>query len=308
MKNKYYLGIDAGNGTSKVVIIDEKNRLIDSVYLENQGVIQTISKAFKKIKHYPISSCGIIGARRKITSIIVGSDIIKTELLAHTIGVLDKIKDVRTIIDLGNEDSKKIMVKNGIMEGSNMNITCSSGCGSYLENVALRLDIKIEDFETLALQSKNEVHIDAMCSVFGSKSAKDLSNMGIAKEDILMGVANSLVRNYKNMFISGKVEGPIVFTGGVSKNKSVVKAFGDQLKCKIIVPENSHLIGAIGAAILAKKENPKKTKFKGFDLNEEEYDIKPFICSGCGNACNIPIAYNGNKKIGISYSGKCGKY
>ena len=174
--------------------------------------------------------------------------------------------------------------------------------------MTFRLDIKIEDFADLALQSKNEVHIESMCSVFGSKSAKDLSNMGIDKKDILMGVANSLVRNYKNMFILRKVEEPVVFTGGVSKNKAVVKAFEKNLNCKVIVPENSHLMGAIGAAILAKKANPQKTNFKGFDLDKKDYKIKTFICKDCGNTCNIPMVYENEKRIGVSYSGRCGRW
>ena len=300
------LGIDVGNGTVKVVIIDENNRLIDSVYLINQGVIQTLSEAFSKIKHCPISSCGIIGAGRKLSNIIIGSDIIKTEIIAHTVGVLNSVNEVKTIIDLGKEDSKMIIINNKVIEDCDMNSSCSSGCGAYLENVAHRLNLDINEFGDLALQSKNKVHIDSMCSVFGTSSAQNLLNTGVDKKDILMGVANSLVRNYKNMFISGKVEEPIIFTGGVSKNKAVVKAFEEQLNCNIIVPENSHLMGAIGAAILSKET--KKTKFKGWDLDCNDYEIKTFICRDCENACNIPMIYKNESKIGVSYNGRCGKW
>jgi len=308
MENKYSLGVDGGNGTFKVVVIDENNKLVDSVYLINKGVIQTLTKSFKKIKHYKISSCGITGAAKKLTNLLIGGDVIKNEIVAHTVGVLNSVNGVRTIIDLGKEDSKIILVNNGIIEDSNMNASCSSGCGSYLENVAFRFNIKIEKFDKLALKSKDKVHIDSMCSVFGTSSAQNLLNTGVDKRNILMGVARSLVRNYCNMFISGKVKEPVVFTGGVSKNKAVVKAFEEQLKCKIIVPKHSHLMGAIGVAILSKKETKGKSNFKGFNLKEKDYEIKTFICDGCENNCNIPMIYNNGKKIGVSYSGRCGKW
>jgi len=307
MKTKYHVGVDCGNGTIKVVIIDDNNKLMDSVYLENQGVIKTLSKAFKQIKHYPISSCGIVGAGRKLANIIIGSDLIKTEIIAHTIGVINSVPRVKTLIDLGKEDGKKIKVNNKIIEDSEMNQSCSAGCGSYLENVAYRFNIKIEDFGDLALKSKNKAHIDSMCSVFGTSSAQNLFNTGVAIEDIFRGVANSLVRNFKNIFISGKVEEPVVFTGGVSKNKAVVKEFEEQLNCKIIVPNNSHLMGAIGAAILGKKIKGK-TNFKGFDLKEKNYKVNQFICKDCENNCNIPMVYHNGKEIGVSYSGRCGKW
>ncbi len=304
--DKYYAGFDIGNGTIKVVIINENNNLIDSVYLKNIGIIKTLSEAFNKIKHYKINSCGITGAGRVLSNIVIGADIIKTEIVAHTIGVLNYVPNVRTIIDLGKEDSKIIMVNNGIIEDCNMNINCSAGCGAYIDEVSQRIDIRVEEFAELALKSKNEAHIDAMCTVFGKSSAQNLLNTGIDEKDVLMGVARSLVRNYCNMFISGNVEEPVVFTGGVSMNKSVVKAFEEKLNCKIIVPENSHLMGAIGSAILSK--GIKETKFKGWNLDYNDYEVKTSVCKDCGNECNIPVVYHNNKKIGVSYNGRCGKW
>ncbi|XOB41521.1 MAG: BadF/BadG/BcrA/BcrD ATPase family protein [Candidatus Nealsonbacteria bacterium] len=185
---------------------------------------------------------------------------------------------------------------------------CSGGCGAYLENVSFRLGIPIEKFGNLALKAKSTATISAKCAVFGTTSCVHKLNAGVAKENILSGVAKSLVRNYLALVAKGKdIKPPYIFQGGVALNKAVVKALEEELSHKVIVPKHAPIIGAIGAAILAQEANPTKSLFKGFNLANFQYTTASFTCHKCSNRCEVINIIRDGKKI-ASLGSRCGRY
>ena len=308
-KIKAALGLDIGNGTIKFALITKKGKLIDWVYIKNLGVIETIKEGLKKLrKDVEITAVGTTGAGRKLGAAFIGADITKTEILAHAVGALHFMPSAQTIFDLGQEDSKILILRNEVLVDFGMNQICSGGCGAYLENVAFRLGIPIEKFGDIALKSKSTATISGKCAVFGTTSCVHKLNAGVAKENILSGVATSLIRNYLALVAKGKdLKPPYIFQGGVSLNKAVVKALEEELSHKVIVPKHAPIIGAIGAAILAQEANPTKSVFKGFNLANFEYTTASFTCHKCPNRCEVINIIKDGEKI-ASLGSRCGRY
>ena len=258
---KCYLGIDIGSISTKGVIIDEKNRIIASEYLYTEGSpINAVKRLIAKLKeqlnlnYYQVVSVGTTGSARKLIGTILNASIIKNEITAHAIGTTSIYPDVRTIFEIGGQDSKIIILENGIVTDYAMNTLCAAGTGSFLSSQAKRLGIEVEEFGPIALTSKNPTNIAARCTVFAESDLVHKAQIGHKKEDIIAGLCKAVVTNYLNNVGKGKrIKAPIVFQGGVSKNIGVIKAFEDVTGQTITVDKNSHLMGALGVAILAHK-------------------------------------------------------
>ena len=306
---KAYLGIDIGSISTKGVIIDENNTILCSDYLKTEGnPIEAVKKLVKSLKEqfnhqqYKVLSVGTTGSARKLIGTILGANIIKNEITAHAIGTRSIIPNVRTIFEIGGQDSKIILLKDGIVTDYAMNTLCAAGTGSFLSSQSKRLGVDVKDFGSIALTSKNPTSIAARCTVFAESDLVHKAQVGHKKEDIIAGLCRSVATNYLNNVGKGKkIIAPIVFQGGVSKNIGVVKAFEDLTQEKIIVDNNSHLMGALGVAILSKKE-PEKT----FDFNIENinFETKGHNCNGCSNNCEIIIILR-NGKIIDSWGNRC---
>lgn len=306
---KAYLGIDIGSISTKGVIIDENNKILCSDYLKTEGnPIEAVKKLVKSLKEqfndkqYKVLSVGTTGSARKLIGVILGANIIKNEITAHAIGTRSIIPNVRTIFEIGGQDSKIIILKDGIVTDYAMNTLCAAGTGSFLSSQSERLGVDVKDFGSIALTSKNPTSIAARCTVFAESDLVHKAQVGHKKEDIIAGLCRSVAINYLNNVGKGKkIIAPIVFQGGVSKNIGVVKAFEDLTKEKIIVDENSHLMGALGVAILSKKE-----KEKPFDFNIENinFETKGHYCNGCSNNCEI-IKILRNGKIIDAWGNRC---
>ncbi len=308
-KMKTALGLDIGNGTIKFVLVSKEGELVDHVYTKNLGVIDTIKNGLKELrKDVEITAVGITGAGRNLASSFIGADVTKTEILAHAVGTLNFMPDVNTIFDLGQEDSKILILRKGVLVDFGMNQICSGGCGAFLENVAFRLGIPIQEFGDYALKAKEPALISGKCAVFGTTSCVHKLNAGVPKENILMGVAKSLIRNYLALVAKGKnIRPPYVFQGGVACNKAVKKALEEELGDEVIVNEHAPIIGAIGIAILAMESNPSNTAFKGFDLVDFEYSNTSFTCDKCPNHCEI-INVIREGKVFATNGSRCERY
>ena len=193
---------------------------------------------------------------------------------------------------------------NGIVTDYAMNTICAAGTGAFLSSQAKRLDVDVEDFGKIALTSKNPTKIAARCTVFAESDLVHKAQMGHKKEDIIGGLCYSVVNNYMNNVAKGKnIKPPIVFQGGVSKNIGVIKAFKDITKEEIITDPNGHLMGALGVAILSKKEKEEEFDFDILDLN---FETKGYECKRCPNNCEI-IAIKKDKKIIDAWGNRCDK-
>ena len=308
---KAYLGIDIGSISTKGVVIDENNNIIASSYLYTEAnPIKATKKVVKELKQqldldkYKVVGVGTTGSARKLIGTILGANTIKNEITAHAIGAMSIHPDVKTIFEIGGQDSKIIIINNGIVTDYAMNTLCAAGTGSFLSSQAKRLGIPIEEFGNIALSSNNPTKIAARCTVFAESDLVHKSQIGHKKEDIIAGLCYAIVNNYLNNVGKGKkIKPPIVFQGGVSKNIGVVKAFEKVTGHKIYVDDNSHLTGALGVAILSKAED--EIDFS-FDIEDVIYETKGIECKGCSNNCEI-IEVIKDKKIIDFWGNRCSK-
>ena len=307
-----YLGVDIGSISTKGVIIDDDNNIITSAYIWTEGNrVEAVRKLLDILKtklptEYVVKGIGTTGSARKLIGLMLKACIVKNEITAHAIGTLTFYPNVRTILEIGGQDSKIILIKNGIITNYAMNTLCAAGTGSFLSSQAKRLGINVEEFGNYALKSKNPVKIAARCTVFAESDLVHKAQVGYAKEDIIAGLCKSVVLNYLNNVGKGKkIVGPIIFQGGVSKNKGVVKYFKEILKEDIIVDENSHLMGAIGIAVLARRNKTGNTY--SLEMKNVKFITKAFECHRCPNTCELLKIYR-NDELVDSWGSKCGKY
>ena len=309
MKNAY-LGIDIGSISTKGIIINEQQDILASEYLMTEGnPIEAVRKLVKSLKQqmnldeYRVVSVGTTGSARKLIGTLLGAVVIKNEITAHAIGTTSILPDVRTIFEIGGQDSKIILLKDGIVTDYAMNTLCAAGTGSFLSSQSRRLGVDVTDFGRIALTSKNPTNIAARCTVFAESDLVHKAQIGCKKEDIIAGLVRSVAMNYlSNVGKGKKIIEPIVFQGGVSKNIGVVKAFEELTGKEVIVFDNSHLMGALGVAILAMKEGIVKE----FDFNIEDvsFDTKGRNCHGCSNQCEIVCVYRDHKLLD-SWGNRC---
>jgi len=309
-----YLGIDVGSVTTKFAVVGKDGELITHIYLLTQGKpVQMVQQGLKQIKQQlpkEVNICGVAttGSARYLAGIIVGADLVKNEITSHAVATLRYIPEVQTIIEIGGQDSKIIIIRDGIVIDFGMNTVCAAGTGSFLDHQALRLNMSIEDFAQRALDSNTPARIAGRCTVFAESDMIHKQQMGHRTEDILYGLCQALVRNYLNNVGLGKdIRPPVVFQGGVAFNQAIVKALREELNTEVIVPPHHELMGAIGAALLAHEEmvsSNNGSKFKGFEVSEVRYHISSFECKACPNLCEIAqISHNGH--VLAQWGGRC---
>ncbi len=292
-----YLGIDVGSVTTKLAVVDKNDELITDCYLLTQGKpIDMVQQGLVQIKEQlpqGVDICGVAttGSARYLAGVIVGADLVKNEITSHAVATLLHFPEVQTIIEIGGQDSKIIIIRDEIVTDFGMNTICAAGTGSFLDHQALRLNMNIEEFSQRALNSQAPVRIAGRCTVFAESDMVHKQQMGYRTDDILYGLCQALVRNYLNNVGLGKeIKSPIVFQGGVAFNQAIVKAFQEELEVEIIVPPHHQVMGAIGAAVLVHEEmvnNNNGSKFNGFGVSEVKYHTSSFECKACPNLCEI---------------------
>lgn len=310
-----YLGIDVGSVSTNIVVMDEKKEVIAKEYIRTHGrPIQAVKQGLEKIRPIcqgkRILGVGTTGSGRRLAAEMVGADVVKNEITAHAMASLTYNKDVKTVLEIGGQDSKIIILRDGIVTDFAMNSVCAAGTGSFLDQQAARLGIKIEEFGQLALKSKTQLRIAGRCSVFAESDMIHKQQMGNDLADILAGLCTALVRNYLNNLAKGKeILSPIMFQGGVAANPGIVRAFEEELKTSITIPEHFDVMGAYGSAILAKelKEKDSISNFRGFSTIEDDFKPTSFICNDCGNGCEVVKLYR-NGIVAGTWGDRCGKY
>jgi predicted CoA-substrate-specific enzyme activase len=315
-----YMGIDVGSISTNLAVIDEKGNLLAKRYLMTAGrPIEAVNQGLSEIGEEigdKVRICGVgtTGSGRYMIADYVGADVVKNEITAQATAAVFIDKNVDTIFEIGGQDSKFIALQDGIIIDFEMNKACAAGTGSFLEEQAEKLNISIKgEFEELALSAKNPCRLGERCTVFMENSLMANLQKGVNKNDLLAGLAYSIVQNYINRVVAGKrIGNNIFFQGGVAFNKSVVAAFEKYLGKKIIVPPHHDVTGAIGMALIAmwhmKKHPELKTTFKGFELSKRPYEITSFECKGCPNVCEINRVKISGEEGYLFYGGRCEKY
>ena len=304
-----------GSVSTDLVLIDENMKVAEKIYLRTKGnPINAIQEGFKILKTMyedsDIIAAGTTGSGRMIASSIIGADAVKNEITAHATAALKIDENVKTIIEIGGQDSKIIILNNGIVLDFAMNTVCAAGTGSFLDRQAERLDIPIEEFGDYASKAEASVRIAGRCAVFAESDMIHKQQLGYNQSEIIRGLCDALVRNYLNNIAKGKKILPkILFQGGVAANRGMKDAFENALGFEIFVPENYDMMGAIGAAIIAREavKKTEHTNFRGFELANSSIVSRSFECSGCANKCEVVKILENNSIIGY-FADRCGKW
>jgi predicted CoA-substrate-specific enzyme activase len=309
-----YLGIDVGSVTTKLAVLNEADELVVDLYLPTQGKpIEMTQQGLRQVKEQlppglEIGGVATTGSARYLAGVIVGADLVKNEITSHAVGALHYFPKCQTVIEIGGQDSKIIIIRNGVVTDFGMNTVCAAGTGSFLDHQALRLNMSIERFGQLALESQKPVHIAGRCTVFAESDMIHKQQTGHRTGDIVYGLCQALVRNYLNNVGLGKdIQPPIVFQGGVAFNQGIVKALREELGPELIVPPHHEVMGAIGAALLVHEEmenNRRDSRFKGFGAAEIDYRIASFQCQDCPDSCEI-AQLSADGQVIAQWGGRC---
>ncbi len=310
-----YLGVDVGSVSTNIVVLDEDLEVREALYLRTRGQpIKTIVSGLKELIHrgpdLQILGVGATGSGRNLADMVIGSDVVKNEITAHSVAAMHINPEVRTVIEIGGQDSKIIVIRDGVVVDFAMNSVCAAGTGSFLDQQAARLNLSIEEFAALALESSTACRIAGRCSVFAESDMIHKQQAGHSMADIISGLNEALVRNYLNNVGKGKdIQPPIMFQGGVAANIGLRRAFSDNLGVEVSVPEHFSVMGAIGAAVLASEEIALglRTRFKGFGLTNSEYRTGSFECSHCSNLCEV-VEFRVDGQVKARWGGRCARW
>ena len=311
-----YLGIDVGSVSTNLALLDHEGQVLDELYIRTHGQpISAIQEGLRRLKPRwegaKILAAGTTGSARFLAGVIVGADVVKNEITAHAVAALKVVPDVQTVLEIGGQDSKIIILRNGVAVDFAMNTVCAAGTGSFLDQQANRLQIPIEEFGDMALRSTATVRIAGRCTVFAESDMIHKQQMGYSKEDIIAGLCEAMVRNYLNNLAKGKdILPPVVFQGGVAANKGIQAAFRKELGVEVLVPPHHDVMGAIGAALLAQERlavTGEPSSFKGFAISDMEFKTSGFECPGCSNNCEI-VEIREEGELIARWGDRCGKW
>jgi len=284
---EYFLGIDVGSVSTNIVLMDESNKVVEEVNQRLLGEpLQILCRALREItekhKRKNIVALSVTGSGGKVVSELIGGMFVN-EVIAQSAATFHFHPEARTVIEIGGEDAKLIFLDPDPelpgeykLEDFSMNSVCSAGTGSFLDQQAFRLQIGIEEFGKLALQSKNPPRIAGRCSVFAKSDMIHLQQVGTPHYEIVAGLCYALARNFISVLGAGKeIPRPISFQGGVAANAGIREAFRDLLGLKtgeLIIPKRFMAMGAIGAVLHSRKKSAERAPFQGLEGLEKHLE------------------------------------
>jgi predicted CoA-substrate-specific enzyme activase len=309
-----YLGIDVGSVTTKLAVLDGSDELIASIYLPTGGrPVAAIQDGLRQLgaelpDGVEILGAAATGSARHLAGAIAGADLVKNEITCQAAAAVHFVPDVRTVMEIGGQDSKLIIIHDGLVADFRMNTVCAAGTGSFLDHQAARLCLGIEEFSRRALAGNDRVSISGRCTVFAESDMVHKQQMGHSVDDIVYGLCRALTRNYLGDVASGReILPPVVFQGGVAFNQGIVRALREELGMEIIVPAHHEIMGAIGAALLvheAVAAGHEAGRFKGFAAGEVDYHTSSFACRACPTGCEI-VQVREDGRVVAGWGGQC---
>ena len=304
-----YLGIDAGSTTTKAALVGEDGTLLYSFYHGNDGdPLGTTIGAIKDIySQLPegvqiVHSCST-GYGEALIKAALLLDEGEVETVSHYYAASFFEPDVDCILDIGGQDMKCIKIKNGVVDNVMLNEACSSGCGSFIETFAKSLNYDIADFAHIAITARTPIDLGSRCTVFMNSKVKQAQKEGASVADISAGLAYSVIKNALLKVI--KLTDPkdlgknIVVQGGTFYNDAVLKSFEVISGRTAIRPDISGIMGAFGAALIARnkyKEGFVTTMLPIEEIRKLTYESSMTRCKGCTNNCLLTINKFSNGK------------
>jgi len=317
-----YIGIDAGSTTSKFVLMNEAEQVIDSYYANNQGdpiaVVQRgLQKLYRKYSTMGVTlqvlGVGTTGYGEHLLHAAFGGDYHTVETVAHAAAACHYVPDVSFILDIGGQDMKAIWVDDGVVTNIMLNEACSSGCGSFLEKFADTLRIPVDEIAESAFRSECPANLGSRCTVFMNSNIITEQKNGCTVDDIMAGLCRSIIQNVFTKVVrisnTASLGDKIMVQGGTFKNDAVLRALEQYLECDVTRAPYAGEMGAIGAALLTRKHmaesaehtgNRVLSRFIGFEaLDNFSYQQKNNLpCPFCANHCMRTVVQFSN---GSSY-------
>lgn len=317
--NRLYLGIDVGSVSANTVILNDRDEVVEEHYTRIKGqplktVQNILEEILRRVPEEQFQSLSFTGTGGKLLSELLQGHFVN-EIIAQAHAIYRFYPEIRTIIDIGGEDSKLIFieVENGHLKISDfsMNTLCAAGTGSFLDQQASRLGLTIEEFGELALKSQNPPRIAGRCSVFAKSDMIHLQQIATPDYDIVAGLCYALARNFKSNIGKGKTfTKPVSFQGGVAANVGMRKAFQEVLELsdgELVIPKHFASMGAIGA-ILVTRNRPSSFKGGKLDLTplrdylrhhqEKETPLEPLcLSSNHSFPCHPAIRLEKERKV-----------
>ena len=315
-KGDCFIGIDAGSTTTKLVLTDNEDNLLYSLYASNEGnPLKSVMGMLKELysvlpKEAKIRFSGVTGYGEKLIQTALNVDLNEIETIAHYTAAKKFQPDVTSIVDIGGQDMKYIRLKNGAIDNIMLNEACSSGCGSFIETFAKSLNLSIEKFVQEAITSKRPVDLGSRCTVFMNSKIKQAQKEGYSVGDISAGLSYSVIKNAIQKVMKVRdvstLGDHIVVQGGTFYNDAVLRAFEKIVGKNVVRPDISGLMGAYGVAILARQQYESNMDMEYFstiskteDLDKLEIKVTHARCNRCENHCLLTINTfsNGHKHI-----------
>ncbi len=313
MNGPFYLGIDVGSISANLVLIGPDATVAFADYRRVDGrPLRAAQAALAALQaampQAVLAGVGATGSARHLVAAALGADVVKNEISAHACAAIHAHPEAQTVFEIGGQDSKVTIIRDRVVVDFAMNLLCAAGTGSFLDAQAKRLNITIEELSRQAVLSDRPTGIAGRCTVFAESDMIHKQQIGHRQEDIVMGLCLAMARNFLgNVCVGKEIRPPIVFQGGVSANLGMRKAFAELLKCELVIPEHHMVMGALGAALLAKRAAPAATRFRGFDVCERAIDTRSFTCGDCSNECEVIEIVDRGEVVGRS-GGRCRKW
>ncbi len=310
-KGNCYLGIDAGSTTTKVALVDDDGSLLYSFYDNNNGSpLNTCIRAMKEIYELLPDEASIVhscstGYGEALLKSALMLDDGEVETVAHYYAAAHFDPKVDCILDIGGQDMKCIKIKNNTVDSVQLNEACSSGCGSFIETFAKSLNYSVRDFAKEALFAKHPIDLGTRCTVFMNSKVKQAQKEGASVADISSGLAYSVIKNalFKVIKLSDASDlgENVVVQGGTFYNDAVLRSFEKISGVEAIRPDIAGIMGAFGAALIAKEryeENPTTTTLSIEEINNLTFETSLTRCQNCNNHCLLTInKFSGDRQF-----------
>ncbi|BCN31159.1 2-hydroxyacyl-CoA dehydratase [Anaeromicropila herbilytica] len=302
-----YLGIDAGSTTTKIVLIGEDSELLYSYYANNDGnplnkIIQIVRELYNLLPNkVTIAKCTVTGYGEALIKAALHADLGEIETVAHYKAAKHFLPEVDFILDIGGQDMKCLRIKNGAIDNILLNEACSSGCGSFLEGYASSLHMSAEEFAKEALYATAPVDLGTKCTVFMNSKVKQAQKEGAKLSDLSAGLSYSIIKNALYKVIKMRDEHDIgenvIVQGGTFYNDAVLRSFELISGREAIRPNIAGLMGAFGAALIA-KEQTNMGELSTLLPKDLLYNLTTTTssrrCQRCQNHCLLTINHFSN--------------
>jgi predicted CoA-substrate-specific enzyme activase len=295
-REEVYLGIDIGSTSTKAVLINSRNEVLIGLYTQTAGqpvkamqaILEAISDTARKHScAFIFEGVGTTGSGRKFIGRILNADLIIDEITAHARAAYELNNKADTIIEIGGQDAKFTTMQNGMVTSSVMNNVCAAGTGSFIEEQAVKLGVRIPDYAGRALNTPAPISSDR-CTVFMERDINNYLTEGYSVDEVLASVLHSVCENYlAKVAVEANIGQNVCFQGATARNQALVAAFEHRLKKPIFVSQFCHLTGALGSALILAENAVRDSTFRGLSLYSENIPVENEVCELCHNNCKI---------------------